>query len=75
MDFKPRPNDEAYFRMLRAMTPQQRLAIAMYLSDFERASLLARLRRENPQLREPELKRLRTQTLYPECFGPDGKFR
>lgn len=75
MEPKPRPNDEEYFRLLRRMTPQQRLGIASYLSDFERASLLARLRRENPSLSERELKLLRVRTLYPECFHPDGGFK
>lgn len=67
MDPKPRPNQEAYLRMLRRMTPQQRLDVASDLSDSVRDLYLSGLRHRHPEMSEQDIRRLMRQKLYPEC--------
>jgi hypothetical protein len=58
MDPKPRPQHEAYLRVLRAMTPEQRLQKAFELSDFTKALFKQGLRERFPDLSEAEIHRL-----------------
>jgi hypothetical protein len=67
MNPKPRPNQEAYLRNLRRMTPQQRLDVASDLSDSVRELFLAGLRQRHPEMSEQDIRRLMRQKLYPEC--------
>ncbi len=55
MDPKPRPNEDAYLRVLRSMTPEQRLLKAMELSELTRELLRTGLRRRFPDATEAEL--------------------
>ncbi len=48
MDPKQRPHHELYLRILRAMTPEQRLAKAFELGGMGRELLRAGLRRRHP---------------------------
>ena len=50
---KPRPNHQRYIRVLRGMTPEQRLRKAFELTDFSRALFVHGLKRRFPD-RSPE---------------------
>ena len=61
-------SDEAYRRQLevwREMTGAQRLAIAFDLSDFVRDCAKSRIRKNHPELTEPEV----TRRLIFELYG------
>ena len=58
IDPKPRPNHEAYIKMLRAMTPEQRLQKAFEMSAFVKSLFKQGLRQRFPELSEEELHRL-----------------
>jgi hypothetical protein len=60
-DLKPHPNHREYIRILRRLTPEQRLLKAMELTDLGRRLLLDGLRR-----RHPDLDAARLRTLYLE---------
>jgi len=55
MNPKPRPNHKAYLRILRAMTPGQRLQKAFELSELGRALFLEGLRKRFPDATQEEL--------------------
>lgn len=61
VELKPKPNRALYLQTLRRMTPAQRLAKAMELSDLGKRLLLHALRR-----RYPEADDRRIHTLYLE---------
>ena len=52
---KPRPNHSAYLRILRRLSPEQRLLKAFELSDFSRALFLQGLRSRFPEKSEAEI--------------------
>lgn len=58
MDPKPRPNHEQTIRVLRQMTPEQRLAKALELTELARERLRQGLRARFPHLDEASLHRL-----------------
>jgi hypothetical protein len=62
-DIKPRPNRARYIEVLRRMTPEQRLAKAIELSELSRSLMRAGLRERYPQASEAELHTLYTQRL------------
>ena len=55
MDLKPRPERQRYIDVLRRMTPEQRLAKAMELSDLGKRLFLHGLRRRFPQADDREI--------------------
>ena len=63
MDRKPRPNHAVYLRVLRRMTPEQRLRKAFELTATTRALLALGLRRRFPELDAAALTRLLRQRL------------
>jgi hypothetical protein len=63
MDPKKRPNHSLYIRILREMTPEQRLNKAFELSEFSKALFWAGLRQRNPELNEEELHKLMLERL------------
>ena len=63
MDVKPRPNHEAYLRVLRQMTPEQKLNKAFELSSFVKGLFLAGLRQRFPAESEAEIRRLYLERL------------
>ena len=63
MDIKPEPNRKEYIRTLRRMTPGQRLAKAIELSDMGKELLRHGLRRRFPDLSEEELHKLYLERL------------
>jgi hypothetical protein len=58
MDPKPRPNHEMYLRILRKMTPEQRLLKALELSAFAKALFRQGLRERFPDLPDDEFHKL-----------------
>jgi hypothetical protein len=58
MDPKPRPNHDRHIRVLRAMSPDQRLLKAFDLSAFSKALFVDGLRRRFPDLPDEEFHRL-----------------
>ena len=63
MDIKPRPNHKIYLRILRKMTPEQRLLKAFELSDFSRKLFKQGLRKSFPDLSEEEFQKLLLRRL------------
>ena len=63
MDPKPRPHHQLYIRILRRMTPDQRLCKALELTELGRHLLADGLRHRHPELREEELLRLYLEQL------------
>lgn len=62
-DGKPRPNHAVYLRVLRAMTPEQRLRKAFELGDTARALFEHGLRQRFPELCDPEFASLLRERL------------
>jgi len=60
---KPEPNHEEYIRILRSMTPEQRLDIALELSELTRDMLRHALRKQYPHLSEEQLHKLYLERL------------
>lgn len=60
---KPRPNHREYLRVLRGMTPAQRLRKAIELGELSRRLFKQGLRRRFPQLSEEALHRLYLERL------------
>lgn len=58
MDIKERPNRKIYIRVLRQMTPEQRLLKAFELSEFTKQLFIHGLRKRHPNLSEEELKKI-----------------
>ena len=63
MDPKSRPQHEHYLRILRALTPEQRLQKAFEMSAFTKALFKQGLRERFPDLSETELHRLYLERL------------
>jgi hypothetical protein len=63
MDLKPRPNHQRYLEILRAMTPQERLAKAFELSAFTRKLFLDGLRQRFPEMSQSEIHALYLERL------------
>ena len=57
------PDHEAYIRILRGMTPEQRLKSALDMSDFIRALFRQGLRKRFPELSEEEFQKLYLERL------------
>ncbi len=55
MNLKPHPERKRYIEVLRQMTPEQRLAKAMELSDLGKRLFLHGLRRRFPEADEREI--------------------
>jgi hypothetical protein len=55
MNAKTRPNHKAYLRILKSMTPAERLQKACELSELGRAVFLVGLRRRFPDATQEEL--------------------
>ena len=68
MDPKPRPNHKLYIRMLRRMTPGQRLAKAFDLSEFTRRLFADGLRKRFPDLSEEDFQEL-LRTRLDKCHN------
>jgi hypothetical protein len=68
MDPKPRPNHKLYIRMLRRMTPGQRLAKAFDLSEFTRRLFADGLRKRFPDLSEDDFQEL-LRTRLEKCHN------
>jgi hypothetical protein len=60
---KPRPNHAAYLRVLRAMTPEQRLRQAFNLTAMARSLFALGLRRRFPGMDDAAFNRLLRQRL------------
>ena len=60
---KPRPNRAKYIEVLRAMTPEQRLAKAFELSDFAKQLFLQGLRERFPDVSEERFHEIVLQRL------------
>ena len=63
MDPKQRPHHALYLRILRSMTPEQRLAKAFELGVMGRELLRAGIRERNPGCSEDTLHALERQRL------------
>ncbi len=63
MDLKPHPNHDLYLRVLRAMTPEQRLLKAFELSALTKALFREGLRKRFPDLPEGEFHKLYLKRL------------
>ncbi|GAK51259.1 hypothetical protein U14_02502 [Candidatus Moduliflexus flocculans] len=62
-DIKPRPNHREYIRILRRLTPQQRLTKAFELSEFTKQLFIHGLRKRFPNLSEEEFRKLLLERL------------
>jgi hypothetical protein len=60
---KRHPNHKAYLRILRRMSPEQRLRKALELSEFSKQLFMHGLRRRFPDLTEDEFRRLAADRL------------
>ena len=58
MELKSKPNRSLYLETLRRMTPAQRLAKAMELSDLGKRLFLHGLRRRFPDADEQQIRKL-----------------
>lgn len=58
MNPKNRPNHRLYLRVLRSMSPEQRLAKAFELSAFAKALFLHGLRRRFPDASDEEFRKI-----------------
>jgi hypothetical protein len=58
MDLKPTPNHLRYIQALRSMTPAQRLAKALELTELGRRLFADGLRQRHPGLPEAEFSRI-----------------
>jgi hypothetical protein len=56
MDLKKHPNHQLYIRVLRQMTPEQRLLEAFELTELTRDLFKSGLKQSFPDLTEQELK-------------------
>jgi hypothetical protein len=63
MNPKKRPNHRRYLEVLRAMTPEQRLAKAFELSAFAKALFVQGLRKRFPHVSEEEFHRIFLERL------------
>lgn len=58
MSIKPRPNHSIYLRVLRRMSPEQRLRKALELSDFSKQLFIQGMRSRFADLPEDEFRAL-----------------
>jgi hypothetical protein len=58
MSIKPQPNHSTYLRLLRRMSPEQRLRKALELSDFAKQLFIQGMRKRFPDLPEGEFRAL-----------------
>jgi hypothetical protein len=58
MDPKPRPNHQLYLKILRAMTPEQKLLKVFELSEFSKVLFVAGLRQRFLSATAEEFQRL-----------------
>ena len=63
MNPKKRPHHGLYLRILRAMTPEQRLAKAFELGEMGRELMRAGLRQRNPECSESALRALELERV------------
>lgn len=63
MDIKKRPNHKRYIRVLRNMSPEERLMQAFELTEFPRDLFVAGLRKRFPHLIDDGLKKLYLERL------------
>jgi hypothetical protein len=63
MDLKPRPNHARYLEVLRRMTPSQRAMKAFELSAQAKRLFIHGLRKQFPDLPEPEFHALMLKQL------------
>jgi hypothetical protein len=63
MNIKKRPNHKIYLRVLRRMSPEQRLAKAFELSEFARQLFIHGLQHRFPNLPEAEFRQIVLQRL------------
>jgi hypothetical protein len=61
LDLKRRPHHDLYLRILRGMTPEQRLAKAFELGEMGRELLRAGLRLRHPGRSEEEIRSLEVE--------------
>jgi hypothetical protein len=57
-DLKPHPNHREYIRILRRLTPEQRLLKALELTDLGKQLFMDGLRCRHPHLDAPQLRAL-----------------
>jgi hypothetical protein len=67
-DPKPRPNDDRYIRVLRAMTPEQRLLNSFELHELGKELMRAGIRQRNPGASEEDVNRMLVEGL-PKCHN------
>ena len=63
MDIKPQPNRKLYIRILRRMSPEQRLLKAFELTEISRTLLLQGLRTRFPERSEREIRKIYLERL------------
>lgn len=63
MNPKKHPNHKEYIRVLRQMTPEQRLLKAFELSDFTKQLFISGLRKRFPELPEVDFNKLLLERL------------
>ena len=63
MDIKDRPNHRLYIRVLRAMSPEQRLLKAFELSDFANRLFIHGLRKRFPDLSDEDFRKIMLERL------------
>ena len=63
MDIKPRPNHDVTIRVLRAMTPEQRLTKAFELTEFARQLFWQGLKNQFPDRSDEQLRALYLKRL------------
>ena len=63
MNPKKRPNHKEYIKVLKSMTPEQRLQKALELSDFSKELFRHGLRKRFPDLSEEDFQKLYLKRL------------
>ena len=58
MDIKERPNHKIYIRVLRQMSPENRLLKAFELSEFTRQLFIHGLHKRYPNLSDEDFKKI-----------------
>jgi len=64
------PNHAVYIRLMRRLTPEQRLAIAFDLSEFSKRLFIEGLRKLYPDLPEAQFRQLVMRRLE-RCHNPN----
>ncbi|HAU30694.1 MAG: hypothetical protein XD78_2189 [Desulfotomaculum sp. 46_296] len=63
MDIKERPNHKIYIRVLRQMSPENRLLKAFELSEFTRQLFIYGLHKRYPNLSDEDFKKILLERL------------